>query len=343
MEENKSKPMPTPALSETQRLITRFLEHVEIGKNQSRKTVENYHHYLQRFADFIGGKKVAEIALDDVHSFQLFLNRFKDERGRALSIKTQNFHLIALRAFLKYLVKQDVKSLAPEKIELKKIGERIVDFLTREEVERIFEVVDISGRVGMRDRAILETLYSTGLRVSELVSLNRSQVDLERREFSIRGKGQKPRIVFLSERCVKWIRLYLSERTDNWEPLFVSFGRSRDILEDEEKNARDTARSMRSREAGPNAAPLRSALGEKRRLTAYTIQEMVRRSARLAGIGKKVTPHVIRHSFATELLHNGADIRAVQEMLGHASITTTQIYTHSTNARLREVHERFHK
>lgn len=304
-------------ISELQKLITKFLEHVEISKNQSKKTVENYHHYLQRFADFIGTKNVGDLTVNDVHDFQLFLNRYKDQHNKNLSPKTQNFHLIALRAFLKFLVRQDIPCLAPEKIDLKKIGERIVDFITREEVERLFGAIDISKRVGMRDRAILETLYSTGLRVSELVSLNRGQVDLERREFTIRGKGQKPRIVFLSERCVKWIRLYLTERSDNWEPLFVSTGRTRD-----------------SDELG---------LGEKRRLTAYTIQENVRRAARMAGIGKKVTPHVIRHSFATDLLHNGADIRAVQEMLGHASITTTQIYTHSTNARLREVHERFHK
>ncbi len=304
-------------ISELQRLITKFLEHVEISKNQSKKTVENYHHYLQRFAEFAGDKKVADLSLDDIHGFQIFLNRYKDSRDHNLSVKTQNFHLIALRAFLKFLVRQDIPSLPPEKIDLKKIGERIVDFITRDEVERLFAAIDISKKTGLRDRAILETLYSTGLRVSELVSLNRGQVDLERREFTIRGKGQKPRIVFLSERCVKWIRLYLADRADNWEPLFVSSGRTRD-----------------SDELG---------LGEKRRLTAYTIQEMVRRAARMAGIGKKVTPHVIRHSFATDLLHNGADIRAVQEMLGHASITTTQIYTHSTNARLREVHERFHK
>lgn len=298
-------------------LIQRFLEHVEISKNQSRKTVENYSHYLGRFMEFIGEKKADELSIDDVHRYQLFLSRYVDNRERPLSMKTQNYHLIALRAFLKYLVKNDVQSLAPEKIDLKKIPERIVDFLTREELERLFDVSTANLRTGSRDRAILETFYSTGLRVSELVSLNRSQVDLVRREFSIRGKGQKPRIVFLSDRCVQALQVWLAERNDNFEPLFISLGRKRD---DEELS-----------------------LGEKRRLTAYTIEEMVRKNARLAGIGKKVTPHVIRHSFATELLHNGADIRAVQEMLGHASITTTQIYTHSTNARLQEVHRKFHK
>ena len=305
------------AVTDLQRLITRFLENLEVGRGKSQKTVQNYHHYLQRWTDFIGDKEPGDFTLDDVHNYQLFLNRYKDERERPLGVKTQNYHLIALRAFLKYLVKQDVPTLAPEKIDLKKTPERIVDFLTREEMERLFEVIDISARTGLRDRAMMETLYSTGLRVSELTSLDRGQVDLKRGEFTVRGKGDKPRIVFLSERCVKWIKLYLAERTDNWEPLFISYGRNRD---DDELG-----------------------LGEKRRLTAYTVQTMVRKASRLAGLSKKVTPHVIRHSFATEMLNNGADIRAIQEMLGHASITTTQIYTHSTNPRLRDVHRRFHR
>ncbi|MFA4815272.1 MAG: site-specific tyrosine recombinase/integron integrase [Candidatus Gracilibacteria bacterium] len=299
-----------------QRLITRFLEHLEVGKNKSPKTVENYHHYLQRFAEFYGARELAGLNLDDIHSYQLFLNRFVDRRDHGLGVKTQNYHLIALRAFLKYLVRQDIPSLPPDKVDLKKIPERIVDFLTREEVERLFEVIPLEKKAGPRNRAMLEMLYSTGLRVSELVSLNRSQVDLERREFTVRGKGRKPRIVFLSERCVHWLQVYFADRTDNWEPVFISFSRNR------------TDENL--------------GLGEKRRLTAYTVEEVVRQAGRLAGLGKKVTPHVIRHSFATDLLHNGADIRSVQEMLGHASITTTQIYTHSTNERLKEVHEKFH-
>ena len=313
--------------------INRFLEHLEIAKNKSKRTIVNYHHYLMRFVTFLEEKgattRFPALTLDDVHGYQLWLNRLEDEHGKGLSVKTQDYHLIALRAFLKYLVRQDIPTLAPEKIDLKKIPERIVDFLTRDEVERLFETVGIgresnSGRRGqqqelavLRDRAMLETLYSTGLRVSELVSLNRSQVDLERQEFTVRGKGRKARIVFLSNRCVSYLKRYLEKRSDNWEPLFVSFGRNR---EDEELG-----------------------LGEKRRLTAYSVQDMTRRTGRLAGIGKKVTPHLLRHSFATELLHNGADIRSVQEMLGHASITTTQVYTHSTNERLREVHKKFHK
>lgn len=304
-------------ITELQSLITRFLQNLEVGRGKSVKTVENYHHYLQRFHDFIEGKSPSHLSLDDIHNYQMYLNRYKDKHDKKLSSKTQNYHLIALRAFLKYLVKQDIPSLAPEKIDLKKVGERVVDFLTREEMERLFESIDLGKRTGYRDRAMLETLYSTGLRVSELVSLNRNQVDLQRREFTVRGKGDKPRIVFLSSRCVEWLEKYLKERTDNWQPLFINMGRRRD----------DEALT----------------LGEKKRLTSYTVQTVVRKAASLAGLGKKVTPHVIRHSFATELLFNGADIRAVQDMLGHASITTTQIYTHSTNSRLREVHEKFHK
>ena len=305
-----------PEVTTLQRQITRFLEHLEVGKNKSHKTIENYHHYLQRFAEFYEGRDLAALSLDEVHSYQLFLNRYVDRRDHGLGVKTQNYHLIALRAFLKYLARNDIPSLSPEKVDLKKVPERIVDFLTREEVERLFEVIALEKKAGPRNRAMMETLYSTGLRVSELVSLNRSQVDLERREFTVRGKGKKPRIVFLSERCVKWLRLYLSERADNWEPVFISFSRNRS---DEELG-----------------------LGEKKRLTACTVEEVVRQAGRLAGIGKRVTPHLLRHSFATDLLHNGADIRSVQEMLGHSSITTTQIYTHSTNERLREVHEKFH-
>jgi len=291
-------------------LITEFLENAEIVKNQSRKTVENYTHYLKRFSDFAGDISVDKITQELVQKYQLHLNRLGE-----LSKKTQNYHIIALRAFLKFLIKNDHKTLPPEKIDLAKIPERTVDFLGREEIERLFETVDLKSKKGLRDRAILETLYSTGLRVSELSSLDRKQVDLRRREFMVRGKGRKPRIVFLSDRCVRWLEDYLKTRTDNFEPLFINYGRAR---------------------AGGEIG-----LDEKKRLTPYTIQEMVRRTALMAGIAKKVTPHVIRHSFATELLTNGADIRAVQEMLGHASITTTQIYTHVTNQRLKEVHRKF--
>ena len=297
--------------------IRKFLEHVEVGKNQSQKTIENYQHYLGRFLGWFGDKSPGAIALGDIHNYRLFLNRYKDKRGRTLGIKTQNYHIIALRAFLKYLIKNDVATLPPEKIDLQKIPARTVEYLSREEVERLFAAVETDKIQDLRDRAILETLYSTGLRVSELAGLNRAQVDLVRREFMVRGKGKKPRIVFLSERAVKFIEEYLKERKDNFEPLFMNHGRTR---------------------GGEDVTA-----GEKRRLTTVSIEGMVRKTAMKAGIIKKVTPHILRHSFATELLVNGADIRSVQEMLGHSSITTTQIYTHVTNKRLREVHERFHK
>ena len=299
-------------------MIIRFLEHAEIGKNQSGKTLENYHHYLKRFELWAGKDfTMAELTLEKIQAYRLYLNRLKDEKKeQLLGIKTQNYHIIALRAFLKYCIKNDVATIAPEKIDLSKIPERTVEYLHHEELERLFEEVKGDSIQAIRDRAILETLYSTGLRVSELVSLNRAQVDLVRKEFMVRGKGRKTRIVFLSELAAQKIQFYLQKRDDNFEPLFLNYrfgGTKKDIL-----------------------------LGEKRRLSRVSIESLVRNYARSAGIIKKVTPHVLRHSFATELLINGADIRSVQEMLGHASITTTQIYTHLTNKRLREVHQKYH-
>lgn len=300
--------------------IRQFLEHCEIEKNQSKRTLTNYQHYLGRFLDFADDIELEKISLSLVKKYRLFLNRYEFRPHEPLSIKTQNYHVIALRAFLKYCTKQDWQTLEPEKIELSKIPDRTVEYLTRDELERLFEAVDTSTIVGLRNRAIMEFLYSTGLRISELTSLNRDQINLERGEFQVRGKGRKMRIVFLSERAKMWINDYLAMRDDGYEPLFLNHRRAR--------KKKDGAIEMK---------------GEHRRLTEYTIQEMVRKTAYEAGIVKKVTPHVLRHSFATELLINGADIRSVQDMLGHASITTTQIYTHLTNQKLREVHEKFHR
>lgn len=312
-------------------LLQQFLEHCEIEKNQSLKTIDNYGRYLRRFSEFAGAIDVEKIDLPLVQKYRLHLNRVADETGKTLSKKTQNYHIIVLRAFLKYLIKNDIKTLAPEKVELSKIPERTVEFLTREEVAALFEAVQntpsseknppskLNEQRTLRDLAILETLYSTGLRVSELANLNRNQVDLKRREFMVRGKGRKPRIVFLSERAVERIEAYLKTRDDAFDPLFINAGRTR------------------------NAQSSDITKGERRRLSTVSIEVLVRKYAMLAGIIKKVTPHTLRHSFATTLLQNGADIRAVQEMLGHASITTTQIYTHLTNRRLREIHEKFHK
>ena len=295
--------------------IRNFLEYCEITKNQSQKTLENYKHYLTRFQDFIASDiDPSEIDLHTVDRYRLYLNRLIDERNNQLGIKTQNYHIIALRAFLKYLTRKDIKTLAPEKIELSKIPARTVEFLNREELDSLFEAVDLAKKSGRRDLAILLTLYSTGLRVSELKNLNRDQVNLKRREFMVRGKGSKPRVVFLSEKAAEMIESYLLLREDNFQPLFINSRKATDILAE-----------------------------DQHRLSTVSIQEIVRKYARKAGIIKKVTPHTLRHSYATELLINGADIRSVQEMLGHSSITTTQIYTHLTDKKLRETYEKFHR
>lgn len=308
-----------------QKLISQFLDYCEITKNQSPKTIENYKHYLGRFTTFLEEKNLVSLTADKIdlpliNSYRLYLNRI--EKPKSLSVKTQNYHIIALRAFLKYLTKNDITTIAPEKIELSKIPERTVEVLSKEELDRIFEAVDATDVRGARDLAILETLYSTGLRVSELSNLDRPQVDLKRREFMVRGKGRKPRIVFLSEHAAEIIEKYLAKRTDNFAPLFISFPR--------QKKAQD------------GQAQQDILITGAKRLSTVSIESTVSKYARLAGIIKKVTPHTLRHSFATQLLINGADIRSVQELLGHASITTTQIYTHVTNKALREIHEKFH-
>lgn len=297
-------------------LILRFLEHAEIGKNQSQRTIINYRHYLGRFAKWFGDGTPAHITLDKIQNYRLFLNRFKDERGRTLSRKTQNYHMIALRALLKYCMKNDIPTLAPEKIELSKIPERSVDFLTRDEFEVLVGTIDAKKKTGLRDRAMIEMLFSTGLRVSELTSLNRDHIDVKRGEFMVRGKGGKTRIVFLSERATQFLQHYIQKRTDHYKPLFINYGRTR------------TEKELST--------------GEHHRLTANSVQEIVRLHAKNAGLAKHITPHKLRHGFATDLLMNGADLRSVQELLGHASITTTQIYTHVTNRRLREVHQKYH-
>lgn len=313
--------------------ISQFLTYCEVTKNQSPKTIENYKHYLTRFEEFLAAKNLQnlepkDLTLQLINEYRLYLNRLTDQKENTLSIKTQNYHIIALRAFLKYLIKNDIETLPPEKIELSKIPERTVEVLSREELQRLFEEAGkdafAEGHPGFkaaRDIAILETLYSTGLRVSELANLNRDQIDLQRREFMVRGKGRKPRIVFLSEHAAEIIKKYLEKRSDNFEPLFIPVPRGNNPQ---------------------NNNPQADILANKR-LSTVSIQLIVSKYARKAGIIKKVTPHTLRHSFATELLVNGADIRSVQELLGHASITTTQIYTHVTNKALREIHERFHK
>ncbi len=294
--------------------IKNFLEYLEVTQNKSKKTLENYNHYLSRFKEFLAEDiETKDITLKKIQNYRLYLNRLEDNRKRPLSIKTQNYHIIAIRAFLKYLTKNDIKSLAPEKVELSKIPQRTVEALSREEIDRIFNAVSAENKSYLRDLAILGTLYSTGLRVSELRSLNIEQVDLKRREFMVRGKGEKPRIIFLSKKAASIIEKYLKSRDDNLSPLFINNLKT-NILE-----------------------------SEKRRLSTVSIENIVRKYALKAGIIKKVTPHILRHSYATELLMNGADIRSVQELLGHSSITTTQIYTHITNKKLKEIHDKYHR
>ena len=284
-----------------------FLEYLEITKGRSIKTVENYDRYLTRYLAFSRAKSPRDITESSIREFRLWLNRQPAPTG-TLKRKTQNFHLIALRAFLKYLTRRDVVTMQPEKIELAKVPERSLDLITSVELERIMKAPDLSTLKGFRDKAILELLFSTGLRVSELCALN-SDIDLSRDEMSIRGKGEKIRVVFLSVSAKKAVADYLKKRKDMEEALFVNYGRG-------------------THKPG--------------RLTSRAVELIVKYYAIKAGITKKVTPHVIRHSFATDLLENGADLRSVQALLGHANIQTTQVYTHVTDKHLREIHKRFH-
>ena len=306
--------------TQLEKLVTDFLEHLEVEKGRTEKTVRNYDFYLRRFLKFSGAKSPSAITLDSVRKFRLWLNREVPGREEATIKKsTQNYHLIALRSFLKYLSKRDVKSLAPEKVELAKQSMRQVEFLEPEELDRLLEMPtkglspDRLPLVVLRNKTILEMLFSTGLRVSELANLLIERVNLKRDEFTVKGKGGKTRVVFLNDETKGWIRHYLDKRADTLPYLFVSHD---------------------------PAGKHREASGA---LTSRSIQRIVENTARDAGITKRITPHVLRHTYATTLLRNGADIRSVQAMLGHASITTTQIYTHVTDKGLREVHKKFHK
>lgn len=301
-------------------LITDFLEHLEIEQGRSEATIKNYDFYLRRFAHWAKQPAPERITADLVRKYRLWLNRYADPRsGQQLSAKTQNYHLIALRSFLKYLAKRDIESLSPAKIELARQTMREVDWLEGHDLERLLAMPAASPGATitkLRDQAILETLFSTGLRVGEMVKLRRDNINLERDEFSVRGKGGKLRVVFLSDTAKAAIKKYLGERRDTDLSLFV---------------AHDSARGGQARQERNQA-----------NLTARSVQRIVQKYARMAGITKEITPHTLRHSFATDLLQNGADIRAVQSLLGHASITTTQIYTHVTNRQLKEVHRAFH-
>lgn len=284
-----------------------FLEYLEITKGRSLKTIENYDRYLTRFLTFSKLSVPTGITDRVVNEYRLYLNRLPALDG-SMKKKTQNYHLIALRAFLKFLAKRDVKSLQPEKIELSKVPERSLDLITAAELERLMKAPTGNELKALRDRAMMELLFSTGLRVSELCALN-NDIDLTRDEMSVRGKGEKVRVVFLSPTAKSAVSAYLEARKDMEEALFVNYGRGK-------------------------RAPTR--------LTSRSVELIVKHYAIKAGITKKVTPHVIRHSFATDLLENGADLRSVQALLGHANIQTTQVYTHVTDKHLRDVHKAFH-
>lgn len=298
----------------------KFLLYCEVEKQKSAKTIENYQLYLRRALEFWGDVEIESLNMDKVQEYRLHLNRLKvGPAKKVMGVKTQNYHIIALRALLKYLVKLDMEVLAPEKIELGKTPKRSVEFLTADEVERFLGSFKGGSIRDLRDRAIAYTLFSTGMRISELVALDIKDIDFETREFMIRGKGDKPRPVFLNSSASLALKMYIAARKDMFTPLFI-----------------------RDRVPGKTLATCETD-GDKNevmRLSAYSIQEMIRNKAREVGLNKKVTPHTLRHSFATTLLNEGADLRSVQEMLGHSSIQTTQIYTHVTNKKLKEVHEK---
>lgn len=307
----KLSTLPRPA-------VVAFLEHLEVERNLSRLTIRNYRHYLTVFLDWFeaeGHKDLKELDQDLVRKYRVFLANYLNSQSRDLSKKTQSFYIIALRSLLKYLVKNDLPVLQPQKIDLPKAESSHMQFLNREKVELLLSQPLLSSQTGLRDKAILEVLFSTGLRVSELVSLDRDQVDLDSKEFGVIGKGRRPRVVFLSDRAAEWLGRWLHSREDNWQPVFIRFaGKQPEITSD----------------------------GSEMRLTTRSVQRIVDKYCRKAHLPVKISPHGLRHSFATDLLQNGAGIRDVQELLGHKSIATTQIYTHVTRPELKKIHQKHH-
>jgi len=299
-------------------LIDEFLEYLEVERNCSKLTIRDYRHYLEVFSDWVtaslSGKSIKNLTIQDVRKYRVFLSNRVDKNGLTLKRITQNYYVIALRSFLRFLLKNDHETLEPSKIDLPKAESRSLKFLDRDQIDRLVISVDTQKPEGKRDRAIVELLFSTGLRVSELVSLNRDKINLERREFGVIGKGGRARVVFISDRAAEWLKQYLDTREDIYNPLFIRYS-GREI---------------------PDGR------GERMRLTARSIERIVKKYVRAARLPIDATVHTLRHSFATDLLTNGADIRSVQEMLGHKNISTTQIYTHVTNKQLRDVHEAFH-
>jgi site-specific recombinase XerD len=296
------------------KLKTDFLEYLEIEQNRSQKTIQNYDHYLTRLIDFAGDIDIKDINPELIRKWRLWLNRLGTNTSDELGKNTQNYHLIALRSFLKFCAKRDIETMPADKIELAKSKRKQVTFLNPDELERLFNEPKLDTINGLRDRAILELLFSSGLRVSELVGLDKGDINLKRKEFMVRGKGQKDRPIFISDAAAWWIQNYLDKRQDNSRPLFIRYSGSKKV----------------------------NISGNYYRLTARSVQRLVARYALMAGITKHVSPHTLRHSFATDLLMNGADLRSVQAMLGHSNISTTQIYTHVTDPHLKAIHQKFH-
>jgi site-specific recombinase XerD len=300
--------------------VRTFLEACEVDRNLSPLTIRQYDHYLHHFLSWMGDEAaevddVSDLTVEVVRRYKLALARHRNAyTQRPLSRATQTYFLIALRSLLRYWSRQGIEVLAPDRIELGKAPSRSLKFLDSEQLQRLLAAPDTTEARGLRDRALLETLFSTGLRVSELSRLDRDHVNLRTREFGVIGKGRKPRIVFLSDAAVEWLTRYLQSRQDRWKPLFIRM------------------------KGAPDPTPG----GPAMRMSARSIERLVGKYVRAAGIGVKATPHTLRHSFATDLLSNGADLRAVQELLGHANLNTTQIYTHVTNPQLRAVHRKFH-
>lgn len=298
--------------------IEQFLEYLEIEKGCSKLTIRDYRHYLESFEKWysstLPGQSLEHLNLGIVRKYRVYLANRVDDKGQTLKKVTQNYYVIALRSLLRFLIKNDVKTLEPSKIDLPKTESRSLKFLEREQIDRLVTMPDTTKEEGVRDRAILELLFSTGLRVSELVKLNHGQINIERREFGVVGKGGRARVVFISDRAAEWVDRYVKMRTDVFKPLFIRYSGA--VEEADE--------------------------GERMRLTVRSIERIVKKYTLLARLPVDATVHTLRHSFATDLLTNGADLRSVQEMLGHKNIATTQIYTHVTNKQLRDVHAAFH-
>lgn len=319
-----------------EKLIDEFLDYLKVERNVSKLTVRNYKHYLMRFTEWVlqssaGINNVEDIDQKIVRKYRIWLADYVDDKGQNLKPVTQSYHVIALRSWLRWLVKNDYEVLSPDKVDLPKSDSKSLKFLNAEQVERLLNMPSISKPEGLRDKVILEILFSTGLRVSELVNLNIDQIDLERQEFGVVGKGRRVRVVFLSDRAVKWIKKYLSVRDDEWQPLLINY-----------RGAKTSGQITGDSDMDQDILKFDKDYGESRRLTARSVQRIVKKYAKKAKLPVDITPHGLRHSFATDLLRAGADLRSVQELLGHKNISTTQVYTHVTDPQLRKVHEKFH-